>query len=61
MASSEFAAATQVDDARLRDVLVGLAEPTAPVPIGQYVTVQERWRSPYGSATRRYLVRRPPH
>ncbi|WFE36633.1 SNF2-related protein [Micromonospora sp. WMMD975] len=55
-ASSEFAAATQVDDARLRDVLVGLAEPTAPVPIGQYVTVQERWRSPYGSATRRYLV-----
>ncbi|MGW3606531.1 SNF2-related protein [Micromonospora sp. NPDC005161] len=54
--STAFAGAARSEDPQLCAVLAGMDEPLTPVPIGQYVTVEERWRSPYGSATRRYLV-----
>ncbi|MEH0934251.1 DEAD/DEAH box helicase [Micromonospora psammae] len=53
---TEFAGAVQVEDERLREVLAALAQPSTPAPVGEYVTVEERWRSPYGTATRLYLV-----
>ncbi|MGW3808285.1 SNF2-related protein [Micromonospora sp. NPDC005113] len=54
--STAFAGAARAESPQLCAVLAGMDEPLTPVPIGQYVTVEERWRSPYGSATRRYLV-----
>ncbi|WP_229403323.1 hypothetical protein [Micromonospora okii] len=54
--STEFVGAVPVDNERLRDVLAGLVEPATSVPMGGYVTVDERWQSPYGVATHRYLI-----
>ncbi|WP_146228156.1 SNF2-related protein [Micromonospora sp. S4605] len=52
----EFAGAQLADDEALRAVLHGLAEPVAPVSVADCITIDEQWRSPHGTANRRYLI-----
>ncbi|MEV5693054.1 SNF2-related protein [Micromonospora globbae] len=53
---SEFDAARTVDDDTFRTALRQLTEPVTPISVADCVTVDEEWRSPHGSAARRYLI-----